>query len=48
MKGIKITGTIKPDQYNWMHKMIEDGRYYNVSHIIQKGIGMLQKKELKR
>ena len=42
---MKISGTIKPDLLEWVEEKINDGTYYNKSHVIQKGIEVLKKQE---
>lgn len=44
-RNVKISGTIKPDQEQWIKKKIIEGKFYNISHIIQEGIRILQEKE---
>lgn len=44
-KNVKISGTIKPEQHSWVEKKINEGIYYNISHILQEGIKQLQIKE---
>ena len=47
-KCVKISGTIKPDQERWIKEKINEGRYYNISHILQDGIRLLQQQENKK
>jgi len=42
---VKISGTIKPEQEKWILKMINEGKFYNISHVLQEGIKLLQKKD---
>jgi Arc/MetJ-type ribon-helix-helix transcriptional regulator len=44
-RKVKISGTIKPDQEQWITKMIREGKFYNRSHILQEGIRLLQEQE---
>lgn len=44
-RRVKISGTIPPEQEKWIKKMIDEGKYYNISHILQEGIKSLQGKE---
>ena len=44
-KCVKISGTIKPDQEKWINDKIKQGKYYNVSHVLQEGIKLLQQQE---
>ena len=44
-RKVKISGTIHQDQEKWIKRMIDEGKFYNVSHIIQEGIRLLQKKD---
>ena len=44
-KCVKISGTIKQDQEKWINEKIEEGKYYNISHVLQEGIKLLQKQE---
>ena len=43
-RKVKISGTINPDQEAWINRMIKEGKFYNVSHILQEGIRLLQAK----
>jgi Arc/MetJ-type ribon-helix-helix transcriptional regulator len=45
--NVKISGTIKPEQNKWIEDKIKEGKFYNISHILQEGIKQLQRKELK-
>jgi len=42
---MKISGTIKSNQLEWIEEKIKDGTFYNKSHALQKGIELLQKQE---
>lgn len=42
---MKISGTIKPNQFEWIEKKIKEGTYYNRSHALQKGIELLKKQD---
>jgi Arc/MetJ-type ribon-helix-helix transcriptional regulator len=44
-RKVKISGTIKPEQESWIKDQIKKGKFYNVSHILQEGIRLLQVKE---
>ena len=44
-RKVKISGTIKPSQERWIKRMIDEGKYYNISHILQEGIKSLQDKD---
>ena len=44
-RKVKISGTIKPEREEWIKKVIDEGRFYNISHILQEGIRLLQEKE---
>lgn len=44
-RKVKISGTIKPEQEQWINKMIKEGKFYNRSHILQEGIRLLQEQE---
>ena len=44
-RNVKISGTIKPEQDRWIKKMIDKGKFYNISHILQEGIKLLQVKD---
>ncbi len=44
-RKVKISGTIKPEQDKWIKQMIKEGKFYNISHILQEGIKVLQEKE---
>jgi Arc/MetJ-type ribon-helix-helix transcriptional regulator len=44
-RRVKISGTIKPEQEEWIRTKIKEGKYYNVSHILQEGIKLLQSKD---
>jgi len=44
-RKVKISGTIKPEQDKWIKKMIDEGKFYNISHILQEGIKSLQEKD---
>lgn len=44
-RNVKISGTIKPEQDKWIKKQINEGKFYNISHILQEGIKLLQDKE---
>jgi len=39
---VKISGTIKPEQEKWIKNKIKEGKFYNISHILQEGIRLLQ------
>ena len=45
--NVKISGTIKPEQNRWIENKIKEGKFYNISHILQEGIKLLQSKENK-
>ena len=45
--NVKISGTIRSEQDKWVKEMINKGRFYNISHIIQQGIRLLQQQEKK-
>ena len=44
-RRMKISGTIKPDQYEWLKEKIKEGKFYNKSHVLQEGIKLLKKQE---
>ena len=44
-KNVKISGTIRPDQGEWVSKKLKERKFYNKSHIIQQGIDLLQERE---
>ena len=44
-RKVKISGTIKPEQEKWINRMIREGKYYNISHVLQEGIKLLQVKD---
>ena len=44
-RKVKISGTIRPEQDRWIKKKISEGRFYNISHILQEGIKLLQVKD---
>ena len=44
-RNVKLSVTIKPEQEQWIEKMLDEGKFYNRSHIVQEGIKSLQKKE---
>ena len=44
-RKVKISGTIKPEQEKWINRMIDEGKYYSISHILQEGIRLLQDKD---
>ena len=44
-RKVKISGTIKPEQDKWIKDKIKEGKYYNISHILQEGIRLLQVNE---
>jgi Arc/MetJ-type ribon-helix-helix transcriptional regulator len=41
-RKVKISGTIKPEQEKWIKNKIKEGKFYNISHILQEGIRLLQ------
>lgn len=41
-RKVKISGTIKPEQDKWIKDKIKEGKFYNISHILQEGIRLLQ------
>jgi Arc/MetJ-type ribon-helix-helix transcriptional regulator len=41
-RKVKISGTIPPEQEKWIKNKIKEGRFYNISHILQEGIRLLQ------
>jgi len=43
-RKVKISATIKPEQQVWIKDMIDKGKFYNLSHVIQEGIKLLQEK----
>ncbi|MGF3585454.1 MAG: ribbon-helix-helix domain-containing protein [Thermoplasmatota archaeon] len=43
-RKVKISGTINSEQEVWIKKMIKEGKYYNISHVLQEGIRLLQSK----
>lgn len=45
--NVKISGTIKPDQNKWIKQKINEGKFYNISHILQESIKLLQENEVK-
>jgi len=44
-RNVKISGTIKPDQGKWLQQKICEGKFYNISHVLQEGIKLLQQRE---
>lgn len=44
-KKVKISGTINQDQERWIKEKIDDGTFYNVSHVLQQAIRLLQNKK---
>ena len=44
-RRMKVSATIKPDLYNWMEKKINEGKFYNKSHVLQEAIRLLQKQD---
>lgn len=44
-KNVKISGTIRLDQGEWVSKKLKEHKFYNKSHIIQLGIDLLQERE---
>jgi len=47
-RRMKISGTIKPAQYDWMDEKIKKGTFYNKSHVLQKALELLQKQDEKK
>jgi len=43
--NVKISGTIKPEQDRWVKKVIDEGKFYNISHVLQEGIKLLQDRD---
>lgn len=41
----RIYGSVFPDEYEWIHKKINEGRFFNISHMIQEGIRLLRENE---
>jgi len=46
-RRMKISGTIKPEQFEWLEDEIKKGKFYNKSHVLQQAIEVLQKQETK-
>jgi Arc/MetJ-type ribon-helix-helix transcriptional regulator len=44
-RRMKISGTIKPEQFEWLKDKIKEGKFYNISHVLQEGIKSLQEKD---
>jgi Arc/MetJ-type ribon-helix-helix transcriptional regulator len=44
---MKVSGTVDDDLYKWMKKKIDDGKFYNPSHAIQRGLVKLREEEEK-
>ena len=45
MKGVKIFGTIRKEQADWIDEQLRKDKYYNKSHLIQQAIEALQKQD---
>ena len=44
-RRLKISCTIKLEQDQWIKNKIREGKFYNISHILQEGIKLLQQRE---
>ena len=44
-KNKRIKGIVKPEQYKWIKKQIQEGKYNSISEIIRKGIDELKQQE---
>lgn len=44
-KRKRLYGSIYQDQYDWVREKINEGKFFNISHAIQEGIKLLQKRE---
>ncbi len=44
-RTVKISGTILPDQHRWIEEKIKKQDFYNISHVLQKAIRLLQKQD---
>lgn len=44
-RNVKLSVTIKPEQEKWVDEKLQEGIFYNRSHIVQEGIRLLQLRE---